>query len=116
MLWLKDLYLGEKAARDARGLIRAAERGKKGKNDRCYLVILSAYPHAQLDLMSFKESRRAVEQGESLKVLGIASGKGEAVGLVEIMMTDCLKESGGPDMKSYFGGRSLVSWREVRLS
>lgn len=116
MLWLKDLYLGEKAARDARGLIRAAERGKKGKKDQCYLVTLSAYPHAQLDLMSIKESRRAVERGESLKVLGLASGKGEAVSLVEKMLQDCLRKSGGPDMKAFFGKYSLVSWREVHLS
>lgn len=116
MLWLKDLYLGEKAARDARGLIRAAERGKKGKKDKCYLVALSAYPQAQLDLMGFKESRRALERGESLRVLGLASGKEEAVGLVEKMLQDCIRESGGADMKTFFGSRSLVSWREVRLS
>ena len=44
MKWLKELYVGEKAQAKAKSLLRTAERGKKSKSDKCYLITLSSYP------------------------------------------------------------------------
>ncbi|MBO4873228.1 MAG: hypothetical protein J5496_07420 [Lachnospiraceae bacterium] len=115
MKWLKDLYVGEKAQARAKGLLRTAERGKKSRNDKCWLVALSSYPNAQLDLLSFKESRNKAYQGEKLTVLGIAANRAEAVSLVEKMANDCLRNSGTVQMKAYFAAQPVVSWREVSV-
>ena len=115
MKWLKDLYVGDRAKGKVRGLLRSAERGKKSRNDKCYLITLSLYPNAQLDLMSFQESRNKAYQGEKLTVLGLAAGRSEAVSLLEKMADDCLKASGSPDLKAYFAARPIVSWREVSV-
>lgn len=115
MKWLKDLYVGEKAQAKAKSLLRAAERGKKSSSDKCWLVALSAYPNAQLDLLSFKESRNKVYQGDKLTVLGLAASRAEAVSLVERMANDCLKNSGDIRMKAYFAAQPIVSWREVSV-
>ena len=115
MKWLKDLYIGEKAQAKAKSHLRAAERGKKSSSDKCWLITISSYPNAQLDLMSFKESRNKAYQGEKLTVLGLAAGKAEAAALVERMVNDCLKNSGSVEMKAYFASQPVVSWREVRV-
>ena len=115
MNWLKDLYVGEKAQPVAAEFLRAAERGKKSKYDKYWLITLSLYPKAQLDLLSVKASRNKQYQGNQLSVLGLASDQAEAYALVEKMTNDCLKASGSPELKSYFASCPFVSWREVRV-
>lgn len=115
MKWLKELYVGEKAQPKAKSLLRTAECGKKSKSDKCYLITLSSYPNAQLDLMSFQESRNKAYQGEKITVLGLAASKADALALLEVMANDCLKQSGSLKMKEFFANRPLVSWREVSV-
>ena len=115
MKWLKNLYVGEKAGTKAPRLLRAAERGKKSKFDKSWLIVLSGYPKAQLDLMSVKESRNKAYQGEKLSVVGLAASRAEAFTLVEKMANDCLKATGRAELKAYFAGMPLVNWREVSV-
>lgn len=116
MRWLRKLYLGEKAAPNAKKLIRAAERGKKGKQDDCCLIVLSTYPAGELDLMSFSESRGKIYQNQVLSVIGLAADKKEAVSMLEQLSRDCLEKSGAIRLKEYFSAGEFVNWREVSVS
>ena len=115
MKWLKDLYVGEKAQAKAPRLLRAAERGKKSRFEKAWLVTLSSFPRTQLDLISFKESRNKAYQGDKLSVIGLAADRTEAMLLVEKMANDCLKATGTAELKAYFEGRPFVNWREVSV-
>ncbi len=115
MRWLRKLYLGEKAAGQAKSLIRTAERGKKSRKDSCCLITLSTYPQGELDLLTFSESRNKAWQDQKLMVLGLAADRSEALSLLERMTNECLQGTGGLRLKEYFGGREFVGWREVSL-
>ncbi len=115
MNWLKELYLGEKAAEKAKKLIRAAVRGKKGKNDKCFLITLSSFPKAQLDLIRFSDLRKKSAETEKLTVIGLAADQAEAFTLLERMANDCLKNTGGAELKAYFSGLETVGWRGVSV-
>lgn len=115
MNWLKELYLGEKAAAKAKKLIRSAVRGKKGKDDKCFLITLSSFPKGQLDLISFSDLRKKSVETEKLTVLGLAADQAEAFSLVERMANDCVKKTGGAELKAYYSGLETVGWRGVSL-
>ena len=115
MKWLRELYVGEKISAKAGKLLRAAERGKQSKLDGSYLITLSVFPKTELDLISLKESRSKIYQGERLTVLGMAADYNEALTLLEKMTNDCLKATGTASLKSYFSSRPTVSWREVSV-
>ena len=113
MKWLKKPYLGAKAQRHAREILRAAEQGVKSRQDGCYLVVLSPMEGAQLELISLWECRR--NSREDLHVLGMAASRWEAMQLVEKIARDCLRRSGKPDFKACFGSMAYVPGDEVLL-
>ena len=115
MNWLKELYLGEKAGQKAKKLVRAAVRGKKGPNDGCFLITLSSFPKGQLDLLRFSDTRKKSVDTEKLTVVGLAADQAEAFSLIEKIADDCVKATGGAELKAYLSGRETVDWRGVRL-
>ncbi|MBO4838600.1 MAG: hypothetical protein J5493_04435 [Lachnospiraceae bacterium] len=115
MIWLKELYWGEKAREKGKKLVHAAESGKKGKFDSFYLITLSGYPDGQLDLFKFSDLKSRLFKPEEMVVLGLAGDRAEALGLLEQMANDCLKAGGGVALKAYFAAQPVTAWRGVSV-
>lgn len=114
MIWLKDLYWGEKARSQGKKLVMAAEGGRKGKKDSCWLITLSVYPEGQLDLFSSGDLRSRLFDPGNMVVLGVARDKAEAFALLEKMTAECLAQGSGAGLKAYFGAKATTDWRGVK--
>ena len=115
MIWLQNLYWGEKAREKGKALIRAAERGRKSRVDSCWLISLSVYPEGQLDLFSVSDLRSRLFDPSSMVIIGAAGNKKEALSLLERMAADCLKAEGNLNLKRCFAHLPAGSWRGVSL-
>lgn len=100
MILSENMYVGEKAAEKKKDIIRKIKKGKVqfGKyvlalpfNDS---DVLDIYPSAILVQKHYMDS--------DLFVVGIADGKKEADELMQTMLMDCYKETGGFDLRYYF--------------
>lgn len=114
MIWLKELYWGDKARSRGKKLVMAAEGGRKGKKDSCWLITLSVYPEGQLDLFPSSDLKSRLFNPRELVVLGLAHDKAEGLSLLEKMTAECLSMGGGPGLKAYFGGKATTDWRGVK--
>ena len=114
MIWLQELYWGDKARAKGKKMVRAAEGGRKGKKDSCWLITLSVYPQGQLDIFNSGDLSSRLFPKEEMVVLGIAEGKSEAYSLLQRMAEDCLKAGGGVALKEYFREKPTTDWRGVR--
>ena len=115
MIWLQELYWGEKARAKGKRLVRAAEGGRKTKNDACWLITLSVYPQGQLDLFSSSDLSSRLFDSREIVVLGVAKDKTEGLSLLEIMTADCLAEGNGLGLKAYFALKATTDWRGVKV-
>ena len=115
MIWLKELYWGEKALAQGKKLVRAAEGGRTGKKDACWLITLSVYPQCQLDLFKSSDLGCRLFKKEEMVVLGLARDQGEALSLLEEMAGECLKRGEGKSLREYFSAKATTDWRGVRV-
>lgn len=115
MIWLKELYWGEKAREKGKKLVRAAESGKKGKLDSCWMITLSPYPEGQLDLFKLSELTGRLFDPTKMTVLALAADRAEALALLEKLAGDCLKAGGGVRLKEYFAAQPVTDWRGVSV-
>ena len=68
---------------------------------KVYLIMPASNPNDQLDILEAKELSQPHYQGRHFCVLGIASDKGEAFGIIERMATDCVKERGDCNLREF---------------
>ena len=114
MLWLKELYWSEKARQKGKNLVRAAEGGRKGKKDSCWLITLSVYPQGQLDLFKSSDLESKLFDTRQMVVLGIARDKQDGLALLEKMTAECLDKGGGAGLRAYFAAKATTDWRGVK--
>ncbi len=69
------------------------------------LITLSKNPSDQLDIFEARQLAQRYYQKNPLYVVGIAGSREEAVGLVEQMVKECLRERGDCALKEY-----LLCW------
>ena len=114
MIWLQELYWGEKARAQGKKLVRAAEGGRTGRKDACWLITLSVYPHGQLDLFKTGDLGSKLFKKEEMVVLGVAKDREEAMNLLEKMASECLEKGGGQSLREYYAAKATTDWRGVR--
>lgn len=68
---------------------------------KVFLILPASNPNDQLDIMEAKELAQPHYRGRVFHVLGIASDKREAMGLVERMAIDCVKERGDCNLREF---------------
>ena len=68
---------------------------------KVFLILPASNLNDQLDILEAKELAQPHYRGRVFLVLGIASDKGEAMGLVEHMATDCVKARGDCNLREY---------------
>jgi len=96
----EELYIGESID------IRKLEKIKKSLCNtpgfaKVFLVTISANPTEQLDIIESKYLTYAYYNTHPLYVVGLAKSNGEAVGLVQRIVQDCLDTQGDVDLKKF---------------
>lgn len=98
MRWYQDLYISEDLIEQKKKTIAKIKHGK-GTPD-IYVITTSLNSQNMLDIYNSFELRQTYYKKKDFLVLGLASGKEEAFQLVEKMIMDALKKTGGADVRA----------------
>lgn len=96
------MFFGESVKSEHRRLLRRLSQGKPVKKE-ITLITYAANGQDLFDLLPAKELKISYRKQQELYVLGMAGSKEEAIGLVQDMVMEVYKETGGFDVRSYFG-------------
>lgn len=107
MKWILPLYIGEKAEKKKQKIIRGIETGKFLLGT--YVIMLPTAPGNQLDLIEAAELKQPYYKEKDIVIVGIASGKSEAVQVVADIVSEAVKETGEADILAY------LKYRQKRL-
>ncbi|MBQ8518565.1 MAG: hypothetical protein IJ455_03020 [Agathobacter sp.] len=99
MQFMGSLYIGETFTSKEYEIIRKVHNRQIVTN--LYLIVLSTNPDNMLDLIPEWEALQKGYPKESLKVVGIANGKKEAIGMVQRIIEESLLETGSADVRSF---------------
>lgn len=96
----EKLYIGESID------IRKLDKMKKNLCNtpvltKIFLITISTNPAEQLDIIASKYLTYTYYNTHPLHVVGLAKSNGEAVGLVQKMVQDCLDTQGDVDLKAF---------------
>lgn len=99
MQFMGSLYVGESIASAEYKIVEKVHKGKAVSN--LYLITLSANSDNMLDIIPEKDIRQKHYPKDRLKIVGIADGKNEAFGLVQMMIQESLLETGSADVRPF---------------
>ena len=95
----KPLYTDVSLADRADRICRMLARGKTDTG--CYVITLASNGTDHLDIISSLFLKQSLLRESLPMVVGVASSKKEALGLVQKITDDCLRETGGTDIRSW---------------
>lgn len=105
-IWYKDLYVGEKASKNTKALIKKLENGKF-KPD-IFLITLPDYESGNmLDIYRAAELKQPVYNDRCKYVVGLAKGKDEAIDIVAELVDSMHKSGTGFDIRSFLNFREM---------
>ena len=96
----KKLYFSEGMEDKKLDKIKRKLRSKPFLAD-VHLIMPAANPKDQLDILDARQLIQSHYKGKTFLVVGIASGYGEALQLIERMVQDCLRERGDCNLREY---------------
>lgn len=99
MQFMGSLYVGEKLSSTEYKIVEKVHKGKVVPN--LHLIVLSTNPDNMLDVIPEKEVMQKHYPKEKLRIVGIADGKKEALGLVQVMIQESLSETGSADVRDF---------------
>ena len=99
MQFMGSLYVGESLASAEYKIVEKVHKGKVVRD--LYLITFSTHPDNMLDLILEKEALHACYKKRGLKVVGIASGKKEALELVQHIIEQSIRETGSADVREF---------------
>ena len=101
MQWAENLYLSDKTAKKRDKIIKKANRGIGMLS--IYLITLASNPENLFDIFHAAHLKQPAFYKQDLYVVGIASGYEEALELVQRMIDDIYRKTGGFAVREYFG-------------
>ena len=101
MQWAENLYLTDKTAKKKDKIIRKANRGMGMVS--IYLITLASNPENLFDIFHAAHLKQPAFYKQDLFVVGIASGYEEALELVQRMVEDIYRQTGGFAVREDFG-------------
>ena len=101
MQWADNLYLTDKTAKKKDKIIRKANRGIGMVS--IYLITLASNREYLFDIFHAAHLKQPAFYKQDLYVVGIASGYEEALELVQRMIDDIYRKTGGFAVREYFG-------------
>lgn len=99
MQFMGNLYVGESIASTEYKIVEKVYNGKIIPN--LYLIVFSMNPENMLDIIPEFEIMQKYYPKEGLRIVGIANGKKEAIGLVQRMIEDSISVTGSADIRDF---------------
>ncbi len=99
MKFIEKLYLGETVKKKPEKLIRRI-RQKKFLLDT-YVICLPEGPEDPLEYFNARELNKSYYDRHEPVIIGLAKGEEEAIGIVNRIVKDCIRETGSINLRSY---------------
>ena len=99
MQFMGTLYVGESIQTKEYDIVRKVHNAKVVPN--LYLLALSTNSDNMLDLIPQWEALQKSYPKETLRIVGLANGKKEAIRLVQKIIQDSMQETGLADVRPY---------------
>ena len=100
MNWYEKLYIGKTVKKGREALIRSVEKGSRFSG--LWVLMLPLQETNQLEIVPAWNLKFWLRKTESAWIVGIAGSKEEAVTLVEEIVQDVLRETGGAGLRAWF--------------
>ena len=97
--FLKNCYMGDKAAGHTAQILRAVERGTY--IPKLYLITFARNEREQLDIVHAKYLLRPAVRNTLPPICGVAIGRKEAFEVVRRMVSDCYQATGSVALQSF---------------
>lgn len=101
MQWAENLYLSDKTAKKKDKIIKKANRGVGMVS--IYFITLASNRENLFDIFHAAHLKQPAFYKQDLYVVGIASGYEEALELIQRMIDDIYRKTGGFAVREYFG-------------
>ncbi len=98
----KELFVGESVREDYQKLVPRIRKGKPVKKG-ITLIAYAVNGVDLFDLLSAKEMVFPLRRSQDIYVLGIAGSREEALAMVQDMVMEVYGQTGGFDVRKYFG-------------
>lgn len=99
MKFLQELYLGETIAPKVDQIVKKIMTSKAVPN--LYLIAIAGNPDNMLDLIPQWEVLQKGYPKEHLRIVGLADGKEDAIGLMQFMVEESLEKTGNANVRAY---------------
>ena len=99
MKFLQELYLGEKIVPKVDQIVKKIMTEKNVPN--LYLIAMSNHSDNMLDLIPEWEVLQKGYPKESLRIVGLASNKKDAIKITQHIIEDSLSVTGSADVRTY---------------
>ena len=99
MKFLQELYLGESIAPKVDQIVKKIMTDKTVPN--LYLIVMAGHPDNMLDLIPQWEILQKGYPKEELRIVGMANGKKDAIGLMQFMVEESLEKTGNANVRAY---------------
>lgn len=99
MNWYEQLYIGERVLPYAKKIRKRLDAGQTDLGH--YVITLASNPADLLDMMSTSFLTQESLRSRLPMIVGIAADRAEAEELVMNIVNDCVRETGGTDIRKY---------------
>lgn len=99
MRWYKDLYIGYNLLDKKRQVIRKIKNGKPQFNK--YVIALPFNDYDVLDIYPSYVLMQKFYKESDMVIVGICEGMEEALDMMQLIIMDCLSDTGGVKVKEY---------------
>ena len=99
MRWYKDLYVGYNLLDKKRQVIRKIKNGKPQFNK--YVIALPFNDYDVLDIYPSYVLMQKLYKQSDMVIVGICEGIEEALDMMQLIIMDCLCDTGGVKVKEY---------------
>lgn len=100
MEWYQNLYIGENIRKNKEKVIQKLKNQKRLSGVQ--LIILPPGEQNQLEIIGSEQLYRYIRQEKNVRILGLASDKGEAAELVRQMAEDVFRHWENALVREYF--------------
>lgn len=99
MRWYEDLYVGYGLLNTKRQVMRKIKNGKPQLNK--YVLTLPCNDYDTLEIYPAGVLTQKWYRESELVIVGIAEGKEEAMDMMQLIIMDCLQDTGSVNVKKY---------------
>ncbi len=100
--WYSELYTGKRFLEDLAAT--AAQISQGTYTGSAFVITIAVNGKDQLDIRHMRDLCRSYLREKEILAVGAAADRREAISLVKQMALDCVRKTGGADLRSYFLG------------